>query len=315
MKAVCVVFLGWSFVVANAALPFPETFNGLTEGSLDNQNGWVVQTGVAVVQTNVVLSGKALELTGASVSQNLSNSNSLLWITFWAKSDSLPTQNPVVSNANTSVAFYINTNGNLVVYSNTAPVTLSTIISTNIWTRFDVYCDYDDQTWNLSVNKTNVVAGLPLYSANRQLDSILFQNESESAVYIDEIAVADVEPTTDPVDADGDNIPDWWEQKHFGGIRAANSTNLASNGVNTFKEAYIAGLDPFGTDRLEVSEGNAPGSLRWTRRSGRRYSVYWTPDLSTAFTWLEDVPADAAEFTDTVHTNQPAGFYQVRVGL
>ncbi len=316
MKVVYIFLIGALVATANAStLPFSETFDGLSDGLLSTQNQWTVLSGAPTVQTNVVLSGKTLQLTEASVSRNLANSNSLLWLTFWAKSDSLPSQNPVVSNANTSVAFYINTNGSLVVYSNTTPVTLNTIIPTNVWTRFDVYCDYDAPTWNLSVNKTNVCAGLPLYSASRQLDSILFQNEGKSSVYVDEIAVADVEPTTDPIDGDGDGIPDWWEQKYFGGIRAANSTNLASNGVNTVKEAYIAGLNPFGTDRFSVSGGNGlGGTLRWTGQLGRRYSVYWTTNLLSGFTLVQaDIQADSAEFTDAVHTNQTSGFYQVRV--
>jgi len=276
MKAVYIFLLGGLVTVAHAAnLPFSETFDGLSDGQLSTQTQWTVLSGAATVQTNVVLSGKTLQLTGASVSQNLVNSNSQLWVTFWAKSDSLPSQNPVVSNANTSVAFYINTNGNLVVYSNTTPVTLSTIIPTNVWTRFDVYCDYDALTWNLSINKTNVCAGLPLYSNNRQLDSMRFENQSASPVYIDEIMALDVESTADVIDADGDGIPDWWEQKYFGGIAAADPGIMASNGVNTLQEAYIAGLNPFGTDRLVVSSGaGLGGSLRWIGQPGRNYSVY-----------------------------------------
>ena len=318
MKAVYIFLLGGLVTVAHAAnLPFSETFDGLSDGQLSTQTQWTVLSGAATVQTNVVLSGKTLQLTGASVSQNLVNSNSQLWVTFWAKSDSLPSQNPVVSNANTSVAFYINTNGNLVVYSNTTPVTLSTIIPTNVWTRFDVYCDYDALTWNLSINKTNVCAGLPLYSNNRQLDSMRFENQSASPVYIDEIMALDVESTADVIDADGDGIPDWWEQKYFGGIAAADPGIMASNGVNTLQETYIAGLDPFGTDQLTLTGGVGSGEpLRWTGQLGRNYSVYWTTNLLSGFTLLQsDIPADSAEFTDVINTNQTSGFYQVRVTL
>jgi hypothetical protein len=318
MRVVYIVLLGGLVAAANAStLPFAETFDGLSDGLLSTQTQWTVLSGAAAVQTNTVLRGKALALTGASVSCELSSSNSLLWLTFWAKSDGLPYQNPEVTNDNISAAFYINTNGTLVVYSNTTPITLSTLIPVNVWTRFDVYCDYDALTWNLSVNKTNVCAGLPLFSANRQLESILFQNEGESSVYVDEIAVADTEPATDPIDGDGDGLPDWWEQKHFGGITSAAADGSASNGVNTLRETYIAGLDPSGTDRFEVSGGNGPsGALRWTGKPGRRYSVYWTTNLLSGFTLLQaDIPADSAEFTDVINTNQASGFYQVRGGF
>ncbi len=317
MRVFYIFLLGGLFATANAStLPFAETFDGLSDGSLGAQSQWTVLSGAAEVQTNVVQSGKAVELYSSSISQILSSTNSAVWLSFWARYTDLPSQNPELTNSSASLAFYINTNGYLVVSSNTTPVTLSTIIPTNVWTRFDVYCDYDALTWNLSINKTNVCAGLPLYSVGRQLESVRIQNENAAPVYVDEITVADIEPTTDPIDGDGDSIPDWWEQKYFGGIAAADPGIMASNGVNTLREAYIAGLNPFGTDRLAVSGGNGPGTLRWTGRPGRNYSVYWTANLLSGFTLLQaDIPADSTEFTDVINTNQPAGFYQVRVGL
>ena len=135
------------------------------------------------------------------------------------------------------VAFYIDTNQHLVVSSNTTPLTLSVVIPTNAWTRFDVYCDYDALTWNLSVNKSNVVAGLPMGSHTRQLTSVQIQNASASAVYIDDLVVVDLEPVKDRIDIDDDMIPDWWEQKYFGGI-----TNAIPSAANL--NAYISGLEP-----------------------------------------------------------------------
>ena len=317
MKSICIFMsVVGLFTAVNASLPFSETFNDLIDGSLNEQNTWAVLSGTALVQTNVVRNGKALELNSSSVSHPLVNTNSSMWVTFWAKYASLPGQNPTVT-TNTSLAFYINTNGNLTVFSNTTPVTLSAAIPTNVWTRFDVYCDYDALTWNLSVNKTNVCAGFPLYANNRLFDSIQIQNENATAAYIDEIAVADIEPTAEIIDSDGDGIPDWWEKKYFGGITAATSGGLASNRVNTLREAYVAGLNPFGTDRFGVSGGVRPGGrLSWTGQPGRNYSVYWTTNLTSGFTLLQaNIPWTQNEFIDAVRTNAPAGFYQVRVGL
>ena len=167
MKLGYISLLAGLFAVANAGqLPFSETFDGLTNGSLNNQNTWVVQSGTALVQTNVFQNGKAVQLNSSSVSHALVNTNSSMWLTCWAKYTGLSDQSPAVT-TNTSLAFYINTNAHLVVFSNTTPVTLSTVIPTNVWTRFDIYCDYAALTWNLSVNKTNVCAGIPLYANNR----------------------------------------------------------------------------------------------------------------------------------------------------
>lgn len=319
MKTVCIFILAAGvFAVAKASqLPFSETFDGLTDGALNDQNAWVVQSGTAAVQTGVSQAGKAVQLNSSSISHALVKTNSAMWITVWAMYTARSGQNPAVTNAGTSVAFYINTNGNLVVYSNTSPVTLSAIIPTNVWTRFDVYCNYDALTWNLSVNKTNVAAGLPLYSASQQIDSLLLQNESATPVYVDEIAVSDIEPATDIIDGDGDGIPDWWEQKYFGGVTAAAAGSPASNGVNTLRGAYLAGLNPCGTNRFEISGATSPdGRIRWTGQPGRNYSVYWTTNLTSGFTLVQaNIPWTQNEFIDTGRTNAPAGFYQVRVGL
>ena len=317
MRTVYLLLFAGFFAAANAdQLPFSETFNNLSNGSLSNQNAWVVQSGTAIVQTNVVQSGKAVQLNSSSVSHTLDNTNSSMWLTFWAKYTGLSSQNPAVT-TNTSLAFYISTNAHLVVFSNTTPVTLTTVIPTNVWTRFDIYCDYAALTWNLSVNKTNVCAGLPLYANNRQFDTIQIQNQNEAVAYIDEITATDIEPVTDKIDSDSDGIPDWWEQKYFGGITAAVAGNLASNGVNTLWSAYIAGLNPLGTDRFLISGATSPGGpLSWAGQPGRYYSVYWTTNLTSGFTLLQaNIPWSQNGFIDAVRTNAPAGFYQVRVGL
>jgi len=267
-----------------AQLPFSETFDALSEGVLDSQNGWVVQGGTASIQTNVVQSGKAVELSGTSVSQELASSNSTLWLTFWARCEDVPEQNPIATDADTSIAFYINTNQHLVVYSNTTPVTLSTAIPTNVWTRFDVYCDYDARTWNLSVNQTNVAAGLPLLSNHRNLDSVQIQNASASSVYVD-------------------TLPDWWEQKYFGGI-----TNAAPTIAN--RSTYIAGLSP--GERFEI----LGYPLIWDGEPGRRYSVYGTTNLFADFALLQtNILWSEAQYVDLVNTNEQSMFYRVAVEL
>lgn len=305
MKTVGLLAILGVFVSANAApVPFLETFDALNGGPLVGQNEWAVQAGAATVQTNMAQSGKALELAAGSASHALSTTNSIVWVTCWAKYTGLATQNPVVTNANTSVAFYINTTGSLVVYSNTTPVELSVQMETNVWVRFDVYCDYDTLTWNLSVNQTNVAASLPLYCSTTELDSLQMQNDHESSVYIDEIVVTDIEPVGDLVDTDGDTIPDWWEQKYFGGV-----TNAAPSEENL--NAYIAGLSP--SEHFEIS---SLFPLQWEGQPGRRYSVYSTTNLHSAFIPLQtNILWSQSVYTDLVNTNEQSVFYKIQVEL
>ncbi len=51
-------------------------------------------------------------------------------------------------------------------------------------------------------------------------------------------------------DTDGDGIPDWWESLYFGGPTNAHPGAMASNGVNSVREAWIADLNPLSTSAL-----------------------------------------------------------------
>ena len=183
------------------------------------------------------------------------------------------------------------------------PVELAVQLETNVWHRFDVYCDYEELTWNLSVNQINVMAGYPLYSDNPYALSLRLENEGSAPVYVDEINAVDLEPVGNLVDTDADTIPDWWEQKYFGGV-----TNAAPSEENL--HAYIAGLSP--SERFEIVSGFP---LQWEGQPGRRYSVWFSTNLTSGFTFQTNLPWTSSSFTDQVNTNEPAGFYKVEVTL
>ena len=298
-----VAILSVGAVLHAAQMPFIECFDALAEGSLHTQNDWTVLQGTATVQTNTAHAGKAVELESASITHALASDRRSFWATFRARYDRLPEDNPPMPNADASVAFFISSTGKLVVYSNSVPVELDVTVPSNTWTRFDVYCDYDDMFWNLSVNKTSAAAGLPLSSEYRQVASVDIQHASPYPAQVDDLALLDEEPVLDPIDQDGDTMPDWWEQKYFGGITAAEPVESNTN-------AYIAGLGP--SESFEI-EGIDP--LRWTGQPGRRYAVYATTNLTSAFTFQNYVPWDEAEYTDLINTNERAMFYRVSVEL
>ncbi len=121
-------------------------------------------------------------------------------------------------------------------------------------------------------------------------------------------------------DGDADGIPNWWELSRFGGITNAPALQLSSNGVNTIREAFIAGIDPndplakfvAGVERVS---GAGP-VIRWPLVHGRVYSVYWTPDLLTPFTLLQsDIPWTPEGFIDRDHGEDGGGFYKIDVRL
>jgi hypothetical protein len=308
------LFASWALVASANTLPFTETFDDLNSGSVSNQNSWTLLSGSAQVQTNFVAAGiKSLEIQSGSVTHALAGNASSVWISFQARITSAPETNPSVSNANTSVAFFVNTNRNIVAYSNEIPVELDIQIETNVWTRFDVYCNYDTLTWMLSVNSNTVAESLGLFSANTQLDSLLIVNESPAPAYFDELSIQDTEPATDLADSDNDELPDWWELRYFGGITNAASGALASNGLSN-RDNYIAGLNPDDSgDRLELhrQDGRRFG---WSRKEGRRYDIYWTTNLLSGFSLIhENITDSEFEESDSVRAAENSGFYQIRV--
>ncbi|MCC7299450.1 MAG: hypothetical protein IT583_00005, partial [Verrucomicrobia bacterium] len=299
----------------DASLPFTETFevdNSVVAGSLQGQNGWVVKSGSATVQSGVIYSGsQSLALQSSKVSRGLTSNSKDVWHQLNVFLADANTAAPISVDDNAPFAFSVGSDLNLVVFSNKVPITLSKRIDTNVWTRFDVYCDYDHQRWSLSVNGTNVVAGLPFYSAAQSVSALTIDGTG----YIDQIRVLGVEnPSVNGnIDFDNDGIPDWWEQKYFGGITNALASGVASNGF-TYLQAYIAGLLPNDAgDQLFITKDGGR-KLGWIRKLGRIYDVYWTPDLKTPFQAIvTDIQADVFEDADASRLVRPAGFYQIRV--
>ena len=117
-------------------------------------------------------------------------------------------------------------------------------------------------------------------------------------------------------DLDYDGIPNDWELLYFGGETNANPDEVASNGVNTVLEAYIADLNPTNpASFFTASLTNANGFVvRWNATSGRVYSVFSSADLSDSFQPLEtNILWPQASWTDTVGRSE--SFYQIEVKL
>jgi len=320
MKKLIPAFLLTALVSASASqLPFVETFeaaDGVVEGTINGQNGWTLVGDTADVQSAVVQEGsQALKIQGGQVFHDLSSDNSAVWLHFQARCDAAPTANPTVTDANTSLAFFVNTNLNLVVYSNTVPVELTAQVPTNAWIRFDVYCDYDDMHWDLSMDGVNVAAGLPLYSTNSQVGSLVVGNDGTSPVYVDQIDIADTEQTAAGLpDSDSDQIPDWWEQKYFGGPTSVVAASPSGNDGLTYLETYVAGVSPTSYDPFVVTPLSDGNGMTWDPVQSRLYSVYWSPNLMDGFTLIQsDIIYPQSEFVDTAHPGDTAGFYSLKV--
>lgn len=312
MKIYGYIIISLCLLNTHASTLLMESFDvadGISSGSIDSQNGWVVESGSGTVQSNMVHSGtQALEILDGQVSHELSGTGTAIWVSFHAHITSVPDVNPSLSGLGDGAVFFVNTNLNLMASSNSVLVELNVQVPTNAWIRFDVYCDYEDAFWNLSMNGTNVVSGFPLPASVQQVGSLTIGN---GAGYVDQIAITDHEqlPPSGTLDADGDGIPDWWEQKYFGSATVADASAMASNRVHTLLETYIAGLSPAGS--FEVIMGSA---LQWEGQPGRRYSVQSTTNLTTGFTTVaSNIPWDQTSYL--VNTTNKACFYKVSAEL
>lgn len=116
-------------------------------------------------------------------------------------------------------------------------------------------------------------------------------------------------------DQDLDGIPDWWEQEYFGGATNAVDDAPAANGLNTLKEAYVAGIDPSDPSaRFEVSGRLQNGSmiLSWDSVTGRSYTVGWSTNLLDGFVET-NIPWENGSYTGLL--NEAGGFYKLNVQL
>ncbi len=123
------------------------------------------------------------------------------------------------------------------------------------------------------------------------------------------------------LDIDKDGLPNGWELSYFGGETNANPDATASNGVNTIREAYIAGIDPtdknafFNITSFDLVQNNF--IVRWNAISGRVYSVDWSTNLlNDEFGSLaKDLAYPQSSYTDTVHDVETEKFYRINVQL
>ena len=118
------------------------------------------------------------------------------------------------------------------------------------------------------------------------------------------------------LDSDNDGIPDFWVQQYFGSPTNANPNAICSNGMNTIREAYIAGLNPTNAQSFFGVTNYMGNELQWSGASGRVYSVYWTTNLLSGFQCLEsNIPWNAGSYTDTNSSNAGKCFYKLDVRL
>ena len=174
-------------------------------------------------------------------------------------------------------------------------------------------------SWDGKVYAVNATNGIEAWSFDLHDRIISDPCPANGMLYVgcDDGALYCIEESAS-VDEDGDGLPDSWEITHYGSTKVA-PDSLASNGVNTVLQAYIAGLNPTNASLFLASVLRPPTSgpvLQWNAASGRIYSIYWTSNLLSNFQSLEsDLPWTNMPYTDTHHPGDEKGFYKIDVEL
>jgi len=175
-----------------STLPFEETFETNSLGSIDGVNGWAVTgSGTAVVQTASAPVGgsQALAITEATAANSFTGADTNVWITFWA--DANPSAEPLSIAADASAVFYVSTNGNkLVAYDGINPTELSATISSG-WKKYEVFCDYTAQEWSLKLNGTPVLSGFAFHAAPASFTGVEFAEQGTNTMFLDTIDITD----------------------------------------------------------------------------------------------------------------------------
>ena len=126
---------------------------------------------------------------------------------------------------------------------------------------------------------------------------------------------------TAPFDADGDGMPNWWEQMH--GLVHISDGGSGDNGadgdpdldgVRNFDE-WVADTDPLDPNSyFHVSavghEGNLT-ALEFLSSSIRRYHAQFTPDLNLSLTNILSFDGTGGVIS-ILHTNGSGGYYQLQ---
>lgn len=164
-------------------------------------------------------------------------------------------------------------------------------------------------------------------TGNWSFDRLRFIAHAANSLGIDEIRIgqtwAGVTLFTggEPEEQYNDGVPfSWLELHNYDPETVDVNSVMASNLVNTLREAYIADLDPNDPASLFVIANPlvSPAGfvLEWSDAPGRLYSVHFTTNLVTADFILLASNIVTGVYTDNVHVaTEEFGYYQIGVQL
>ena len=241
--------------VSISDFPFIEQFetNTCVVGDLTSQHNWNVSAAnSAMVETNVVYAGtNAAGLKNVTISQVFTNSGDVnatnMWVDLYCMTPRRTTAGAPAPSNNTAAAFYIDTNGYVVVYSNSTWITNTTFVApTNGWTELTANLDYIAKTWTLYAASntgngtimlaTNLHFGVNAGNNNLGCFRIVAQN-NQTTGYVDNISIQS--------NAQSSSYSTWqlWQLQYLGSMTNSANSASAANGWTLYQQ-FVAGVNP-----------------------------------------------------------------------
>ena len=190
-------------------LDFSETFETLLTGNIQGQRGWenspnylatVASGGGAQSGSQYAVVTNSASRSFSTLSHDFDNTAGIdeVWSDFYAK-PVFASRTAVVPNDDATTAFFVNSSGKVVVFSNATAVVLSSkpSVTADTWTRFTVKADYTTKKWALWVDKAEMATDLGFYNTGiTQFETFAVDEGSASAMTssVDAISVATEAP-------------------------------------------------------------------------------------------------------------------------
>jgi hypothetical protein len=162
----------------------------LTVADLNGQGNWVA-TSAAVQATEVHNGpGQAASLTddASTAVQVLNSAETEVWTDLYIKpvfgaGDATVDTPP----AGSTFAFYVNTNGNVVVHNGASQQVLTKTVLADTWVRFTVHSNSDTEKWDLAVDGTQEATGLDFINSASGYTE--FGLQGAATAYVDDINI------------------------------------------------------------------------------------------------------------------------------
>ena len=247
---------------------------------------------------------------------------------FWVLTENADASDSGTNKAMRASYLVLQGDGRLRAYTNNSvAITLATGVDVAGWNEVRVDLALTSRTYHVFLNGEQVATNFSFYgtSARGEAHSLQFKEynngSSSGGVYLDAVYVRQV---TLGADADGDGLPDAWEQAHF-----ATTTNGAAgdndlDGWNNLEE-YVADTEPTnGLSQLgRISVAGLPAGVTHLQlpatSTGRLYGVSATDTLAASPQVWQETGVQAAGTGGSLvldATNAPPGqAYRVYVRL